>query len=159
MGVGSLSTPEPEGLYYRFSVKCDRLTNSSIEKAAKKAGMTPTTFVQKHFETILTGGPIVVQSGTPDAPEKDPRFDFDVAQGLGITVSSLRLLRVMNRAKDGNGNVQMSQLALAEAAGCAPASVAPFQMKLIRRGLIRQVAAPGHRTPAIWHVEAVGDDI
>ena len=101
MTGGSLSTPEPQGLYYRVSVKCDRAMNAAIDKAAKAVGMTPTSFVQKHFEGILSASR---QAAEPPsvASEADVRHDFDVAQSLGITVTSLRLYRVMDRAKDGN---------------------------------------------------------
>lgn len=158
MTGGSLSTPEPQGLYYRFSVKCDRAMNAAIDKAAKAVGMTPTSFVQKHFEGILAA-PHQKDGPAPAAPAADVKRDYDVAQGLGITVTTLRLYRAMLNARDGNGNVQLSQLALADVASIAPASVTAFQQKLVRRKLIRQVAPPGHRVPAIWHVYEAGDDI
>jgi hypothetical protein len=153
-----MEASQPENLLYRFSVKCDRETNARIEKAAKKVGMTPTSFVQKHFEMILISGPTAVPP--PETPQPvDNRLDFDTAKSLGITVGPLRLLRVMNKAKDGNGNLQISYRTLAEMAGVAPNSVDTFQKKLVRRGLIKQVQAPGHSRPAIWHVFPVGSDI
>lgn len=154
---GSLSGPEPQGLYYRFSVKCDRAMHAAIEKAAKAAGVTPNSFVQSHFIGILSAGQ-PARLPPPQATADDVRRDFDAAQSLGITVTSLRLYRVMDRAKDGNGNVQLSQMVLAEAAGVAPGSVKTFQQRLVRRRLIEEVAPAGHRTPAIWHVYSVGDD-
>lgn len=42
-----------DGSLYRFSVKCDRDTNRRIEREAAKRGMTPTTFVQRHFDQIF----------------------------------------------------------------------------------------------------------
>ncbi|MER8786859.1 hypothetical protein NKH71_03160 [Mesorhizobium sp. M0983] len=155
---GSLSAPEPAGLYYRFSVKCGREMNAAIEKAAKAAGMSSSSFVQKHFDDILSTARQPIDSPPPLVPAADGRRDFDVAQSLGITVTTLRLYRAMDHAKDGNGNVQMSQLALAEAAGVAPASVKTFQQKLAQHRLVKQVAPPGHRIPAIWHVYSIGDD-
>jgi hypothetical protein len=155
---GSLSAPEPQGSYYRFSVKCDRTMFAAIEKAAKAAGVTPNSFVQSHFIGILSE-PCREDAPVPASPTLDVKRDHDIAQSLGITVTTLRLYRAMANAKDGNGNVQLSQLALADAASIAPASVPAFHKKLERRKLIKQVAPPGHRVPAIWHVFTVGDDI
>ncbi|ESY72335.1 hypothetical protein X740_33340 [Mesorhizobium sp. LNHC221B00] len=151
----SLSSPEPAGLLYRFSVKCDRDMNAAIEKAAKASGMSATGYVQKHFEGILTAARMPIDQPPPMAV--DPTRDFDVATSIGITVTALRLYRAMDHAKDGNGNVQMSMLALADAAGVAPASVKTFQHKLMRRGLIKEVRPASHRTPAIYHVFSIGD--
>ncbi|KQU77728.1 hypothetical protein ASD12_18180 [Mesorhizobium sp. Root102] len=156
MTGGSLSTPEPAGIWFRFSVKCDRLTNARIEKAAKAAGLSATSFVQKHFEAILTAQTAPAAPPPSTAPA-DVTRDFDVAKSVGITVTALRLYRAMDCAKDGNGHVQMSVLGLADAAGVAPASVKTFQQKLMRRGLIRQVRPASHRTPAIYHVFSIGD--
>lgn len=143
---------------FRFTVKCDRAMNARIEKAAKAAGMTPTSFVQKHFEAILSAPRQQIDQPPPIVPVADARRDFDVAQSVGITVTTLRLYRAMDHAKDGNGNVQISQLALAEKAGVASASVKAFQQKLVRQGLIKQTVPPGHRTPAVWHVFSIGGD-
>ncbi|WP_027037899.1 hypothetical protein [Mesorhizobium ciceri] len=151
----ALHLPEPTGIWYRFSVKCDRPTNAAIEKAAKSAGMSPTSFVQKHFEGILAAPP--VDQSAPPSTTNCTR-DFDVAKSVGITVTVLRLYRAMDHAKDGNGNVQMSMLSLADVAGVAPASVKTFQHKLMRRGLIKEVRPASHRTPAIFHVFSIGDE-
>ncbi|QND60366.1 hypothetical protein [Mesorhizobium huakuii] len=43
---------EQAALHYRFTVKCTRDQNRKIEKAAKAAGQTPTTFVQQHFASL-----------------------------------------------------------------------------------------------------------
>lgn len=153
----SLASPDPAGLLYRFSVKCDRPTNAAIEKAAKAAGVSPTIFVQQHFEGILALANAPVDSAPPVAAA-DAMRDFDIAKSVGITVTILRLYRAMDHAKDGNGNVQMSILALSDAAGVAPASVKTFQHKLMRRGLIKQVRPASHRTPAIYHVFSIGDE-
>lgn len=155
---GSLSAPDPAGLYYRFSVKCDREMNAKIEKAAKAAGMSPTSFVQKHFEAILSTARQPIDQPPPIVPAEDVRRDFDIAKSVGISVATLRLYRAMDRAKDGNGNVQISQLVLADLAGVAPASVKAFQQKLVRQRLIKELSPPGHRIPAIWHVYSIGDD-
>ncbi|TJW50895.1 MAG: hypothetical protein E5X65_25685 [Mesorhizobium sp.] len=143
---------------FRFAVKCDRPMNAAIEKAAKAAGISPTSFVQKHFDDILSPVRQQIDPPPPVIPVAEARRDFDVAKSLGITVTTLRVYRAMDRSKDGNGNAQMPQLALAEAAGVAPASVKALQQKLVRQGLIKLTVPAGHRKPAIWHVFSIGDD-
>ena len=43
----------PDERYYRYSVKCDRAFAARLDAEARKAGVSVTTLVQRHFETIL----------------------------------------------------------------------------------------------------------
>ncbi|EHK57653.1 hypothetical protein [Allomesorhizobium alhagi] len=38
---------------YRFTVRCDRDFNRRLERAAKAAGVSPTAYVQRHFDGIF----------------------------------------------------------------------------------------------------------
>ncbi|TIX23879.1 hypothetical protein [Mesorhizobium sp.] len=86
--MASLARRDPEeraDSFYRFSVKCDRLTNLKIEAAARKAGMTVNGFVQRHFETILA----VPAAHTADAPARFDASSFAKRHGVTIQTANL----------------------------------------------------------------------
>lgn len=155
MTGGSLSTPEPAGIWYRFSVKCDRLTNAAIEKAAKAADMSPTSFVQSHFETILSGEPVRAPAIRPAG---NARADVDMAKSLGITLTALRLYRAMDERADRSRNLAITNSGLAEAAGTARPRVPGLVASLKARNLVRVIERTSTHRPTRYHVYSIGDE-
>ncbi|AEH88171.1 hypothetical protein [Mesorhizobium opportunistum] len=149
---GSLSAPEPAGIWYRFSVKCDRPTNAAIEKAAKAAGISPTSFVQKHFEAIL---------GDPQTPAARPaasaRADVDIAKSLGVTLTALRLYRALDERVDRSRNVAITNSDLADAAGTARPRVPGLVAQLTAKRLVR-IERDSRRAATRYHVFSIGDE-
>jgi DNA-binding MarR family transcriptional regulator len=153
MGNGSLSAPDPAGLWYRFSVKCDRDMNAAIDKAAKAAGMSPTIFVQSHFETILNGEPV-----RASRPAGNARADVDLAKSLGITLTALRLYRAMDERADHLRNVAITNSKLAEVAGTARSRVPGLVASLKARNLVRVLERTSTQRPTRYHVYSIGDE-
>ncbi|ESY75543.1 hypothetical protein X740_31050 [Mesorhizobium sp. LNHC221B00] len=149
----SLSSPEPAGLLYRFSVKCDRDMNAAIEKAAKAAGMSATGYVQSHFETILSSEPMRAPAIRPAG---NARADVDTAKSLGITLTALRLYRALDERIDRLRNVAITNSDLAEAAGTPRPRVPGLVAQLTRQGLV-QLERDSRRAATRYHVFSIGD--
>jgi hypothetical protein len=154
---GSLSTPEPAGIWYRFSVKCDRPTNAAIEKAARKLGLTPTIFVQKHFEQILDGPPVAIKP-EQEVEESATRSEKETAKSCGITVSMLRIHRAMKARASQRGTFSSGIAMIEQATGLPQSSIRVMMVKLDRAGLIRRLKGAGRGQCAVYHVHSIGDD-
>jgi hypothetical protein len=133
--------------FYRFSVKCDRLTNLKIEAAARKAGMTVTSFVQQHFETILEepAKPTAELPSNFDAPTFAKRHDVTIqAANLWFSLST--------HAR--NGLVQRSLKDLGTDIGVPRAEKLIEQ--LVAADIIEVVAPSSGLRPAIYRVVGEG---
>ncbi|RWC47981.1 MAG: hypothetical protein EOS55_14045 [Mesorhizobium sp.] len=133
--------------FYRFSVKCDRLTNLKIEAAARKAGMTVNGFVQRHFETILA----VPAAHTADAPARFDASSF--AKRHGVTIQTANLWFSLSTHAH-NGLVQRSLRDLAADLGVHRAD--HLIDRLIVAGMIEIVAPSAGLRPAIYRVIGEG---
>ncbi|OBQ72369.1 hypothetical protein A8145_06040 [Mesorhizobium loti] len=150
--MASLARRDPEeraDSFYRFSVKCDRLTNLKIEAAARKAGMSVNSFVQRHFETILEAAPVAAT-----VPE---RFDAPAfAKRHGVTIQAANVwFSLSTHAR--NGLVQRSLKNLASDVGTT--HVERLIEQLIGASTIEVVAPSSGLRPAIYRVpgETAGD--
>jgi len=137
---------------YRFTVRCDRDTNAAIEKAAKAAGLSPTSFVQRHFDGI------VVAADSPATQEPTPasvsRRDIERARDLGLSVGEMRVLDAIALAADRDGNAEIGVGSIATATALTEGSVRNILSKLAARNMIRRIGKPGFRRTTIYHVEA-----
>lgn len=133
----ALDTVEPEraDTYYRFSVKCDRPTNARIEAAARKAGVSATTFVQRHFETIFN-----VPAGKPKAQAEFNPVTF--AKANGVTVTSARLWRWLSDEANDAGIVTVKLIAMSRALDSLvnESYAAKYRNELIAAGLVEAVS-------------------
>ncbi|MCF6111973.1 hypothetical protein L2331_19050 [Mesorhizobium muleiense] len=149
--MGSLAFKDEElraDSFYRFSVKCDRLTNIKITAAARKAGMTVNSFVQRHFEAILdepAAAPAPVQSEKFDAPS------FAKRHGVPIMAANLWLSLSMHAR---NGLVQRAQKQLAADVGTDLAF--PLIKRLVAAGLIEIVSPAAGLKPAVYRLLGEG---
>jgi len=132
--------------FYRFSVKCDRLTNLKIEAAARKAGLSINSFVQRHFETILDA-PLAADVGK--ALFHAPTF----AKRHGVSIQAANLwFSLSSHAR--NGLVQRSLKDLATDVGVS--RVEKLIERLIGAGTIEVVAPSAGLRPAIYRIPAEG---
>ncbi|TPN44890.1 TrmB family transcriptional regulator [Mesorhizobium sp. B1-1-7] len=159
---GSLSAPEPAGIWYRFSVKCDRPTNAAIEMAAKAAGVSASVFVQRHFEVILDDPervvPVIVAPPLVPKIARSARADVDLSASLGITMSALRVYRALDERVDRARNVAITNSDLADAAGVARPRVPDMVASLRLRGLVQTFDRKWARAATRYHVFSIGDD-
>ncbi|UCI23708.1 hypothetical protein [Mesorhizobium sp. B2-8-5] len=118
--------------FYRFSVKCGRAMNARLEAAARAAGVSVTTFVQRHFETIL------------DEPADDAGFSPDVfARKHGISVQAARMWSVMRKQADPVGDVTGALRDFATAARIGAGQGGECLSELVIANLARIIARPG----------------
>jgi hypothetical protein len=133
MGHGNLSLPEFEEKCFRFTVRCDRDMNRRIELAARKAGLSVTSFVQKHFETILEA---------PKAANRADDFDARTfAVENGISVTGARLWHALRQAADKHGIATLKLVDMSRALGdnlCDNYAAKPRD-DLIAAGLLEEV--------------------
>lgn len=140
---------------YRFTVRCDRDTNAAIEKAAKAVGLSPTSFVQRHFDGIVTTTEPEPETASKQAPPSVSRRDIERAQALGLSVGEMRVLDSIALAADRDGNAEIGVGSIATATCLTEGSVRNILSKLAARNMIRRIGKPGFRRTTIYHVEAV----
>ncbi|MER9278742.1 hypothetical protein [Mesorhizobium sp. M0522] len=139
---------------FRFTVKCDRAMNAKIEKAARAAGISASSFVQNFFEKILDQ-PAVMASAEEIA---ETRREIETARSCGITVSMLRIHRAMKDGASERGTFADGVGVIAEATGLPPSSIRVMMSKLVTAGLIRRLKSAARGTTGIYHVFSIGDD-
>ncbi|MBZ9719124.1 hypothetical protein LB519_14845 [Mesorhizobium sp. AD1-1] len=143
-GLALRDMQERSDSFYRFSVKCDRLMNMKIEAAARKAGVSATTFVQRHFETIV------------DEPADDSGFSADVfARQHGVSVHAARLWNVMRRDADPAGVVSGGLREFASAARVSAGHGSDYMAELLGAGLVSIVVRPASRNPGSYRLAKV----
>lgn len=146
---------EADSRFYRYSVKCDREQNQDIERRAKKAGMSPTTYVQQHFETIFfeqaePAAPVeeadkrpALPSDIPAAPAHDDA-DFDDWQPtLVATKTKDRVLEAVKKHSR-NGLTKISYRDLGAEVGASQETVRHHVENLVKRGTLL-IETPGSR--------------
>ncbi|WP_164773400.1 hypothetical protein, partial [Mesorhizobium sp. M7A.F.Ca.CA.004.01.1.1] len=145
--MASLARRDPEeraDSFYRFSVKCDRLTNLKIEAAARKAGVSSTTFVQRHFEAIV------------DEPPDDTGFCADAfARQHGVSSQAAKLWNVMRREANAAGVVSGGLREFASAARISAGHGSDYMAELIDTGLVTTVVRPASRNPGSYRMAKV----
>ncbi len=159
--------------HYRYSVRADRAQARAIERAAARAGKSVERFVQEHFELILdharrgksapasapeapaemvdrrsdaarlSDGRIAELIAGPGAPRAD---DGLRASDLGISLPSLRLLRVVSAIADEAGFFVVDVKGLSAVVGSTANVVTRTLNDAIRRGWLERIArSEGHR--------------
>lgn len=165
-------------LLYRFTVKCDRDTNREIEKLAKACNVSPTTYVQKHFETI-TGAAMTGVGAAPAAAEEPeatvvsrlpasiptaPKYDdddFDQPLPPPRKIKRVRQSKARDRvfaaliaAKRKDGLTCLSQPALAQAAQTSVPTLIKYLDELIEEGSVEIAIAGLKGRPTAYRVLA-----
>lgn len=131
-GVALRDEVERADQFYRFSVKCDRAMNARLEAAARAAGVSVTTFVQRHFETIL------------DEPADAAGFSPDVfARKHGVSSQAARMWNVMRKGVDSVGDVTGALRDFATAAKIGAGQGGECLSELVMASLVRIVVRPG----------------
>lgn len=134
-----------DGTYYRYSVKCGRAENALIEKLAKAASVTVTTYVQRHFETLWR--PLVVNplSNTalmpmplhrPPMPPQNEPFLGGENRYLKSKALTEHVLSVMWSMATDDGLVAASYGDLGTWLGRVPMTMQRHVLNLIRTGRI-----------------------
>ncbi|HEV2501458.1 MAG TPA: hypothetical protein VGV39_00185 [Mesorhizobium sp.] len=137
---------------FRYSVKCDRETNAAIERAARAAGISPTQFVQSHFESIFEAAQTV-------QPEPDSTAaELALARSCGITVTQLRIHTAMKKQASQRGTFAGGVAAVHAATNIPTQTIRVMQSQLVKKGLLRRLKSAIGGTTAIFHVVSLGDD-
>jgi len=134
---------------FRFTVRCDRETNAAIERAAKAAGLSPTGFVQRHFDGIAA----MIDAATKPAPAV-MRQDIERAHDLGLSVGEMRVLDQIIERTDGDEHAEIGVGSVARAVGMSDGSVRNILSKLSRLGLIIRIGRTGFRGTTVYRVTA-----
>lgn len=166
--TGSIgSTDEMVGRGYRpesvmrFSVRCDRGRAAAIERAAKKAGMSATAFVQAHFETILDEAePPVAEPGAPKmaaadiarGPGRNHPDDRERASDLGLSMSALRLLRVVSLIASNDGTFVSDPEFLGQSTNTVAGGIHQMMRQLEVIGAVERVTKAVGSRKAIWRL-------
>lgn len=134
---------EREAAFFRFTVRCDRDLNTRIERAAKKAGVSPTTFVQRHFDRIL---------------ERDRKtFDatnFDIlgfSKRHHVGVGAARLYALLRSEADAQGSFKKSLLQIADHFQMSTSLAGQYRTALVEIGLVKRVRSDKNG-PEAWRV-------
>lgn len=145
--MASLARRDPEeraDSFYRFSVKCDRMMNARLEAAALAAGVSATTFVQRHFETIL------------DEPADDTGFCSDTfGRAHRISKQAARMWNAMRLGADSAGVISGGVRDFAAAAKVSTGHGSDYFAELVDAELIRTIVRPGGRGGGTYRVVRV----
>lgn len=153
MGGFGFKEAERADAVYRYSVRCDRATSTKIEAAARKAGISVTAFVQRHFEAILDARPNPPRLATFDAAGFDA---VEFSKRHHVTLMAAKLWGTLRAHAGENGHVQRFQTLLAEDIGCDHASTGRLVLALIEAGLLETVRKGKMGTSATYRV--IGED-
>nr|WP_292837298.1 hypothetical protein [Mesorhizobium sp.] len=125
-----LSKPDFDARFYRFSVRCDREFNQQLEKAARRARVSVTTLVQRHFETIL------------GVQVDDAGFDADAfARQHAVTSTAARLFNALRLRADADGTVTGSVEDFAALSGLPGGRLSYHFQLLFKADLVDTVVA------------------
>ncbi|APH71425.1 hypothetical protein [Aquibium oceanicum] len=149
-----------EGAFYRYTVKCDRAFNAAIEKAARKAGVSATTFVQTHFDGILEAVPPPPLPGRhpdhePSAPPPRAHRVPHVPDGVNLTRTERALLDALAARADGDGHVSAGMELLARDIGTTPGSVRVAMTRLREKHVVRMIRRGTWKQTAVSAVRFV----
>lgn len=128
---------------FRFSVRCDRDTNRRIAEAAAAAGLSPTSFVQKHFETILDEP----ADGAGFCPQ---RF----ARRHEVSEQAARLWRAMAAQAAPDGEVTAAARDFCRPAGIGQGIASECLAELIGVGLVRMLRRPVSGRAGTYRINA-----
>jgi hypothetical protein len=139
--------------HYRFTVRCDRERNHAIEAAARSAGVSATTFVQQHFETILDAmAAAMAQTDKEVRSIEVSPFDAQLATLNGITAGELRVWRAVKAVEDDHGRAEIGVGAIAKFTGLTDGSVRVLLSRLVRGGHLARISGGGWRRTTIYRV-------
>lgn len=145
-------------LLYRFTVKCDRDTNREIERLAKACNISAQAYVQKHFETIMSGE---ASSAAPEPPapsvsvvntvEPKPVAPPKPARTKKRHPGD-RILRALNTAKRADGIACVSQPSLSYASQTSIPTLIKYLDELIKDGSIEIASAGQKGRPTAYRI-------
>ncbi|MER9814268.1 hypothetical protein [Mesorhizobium sp. M0129] len=154
MGGPSLTKEaERDDAVYRYSVRCDRATSARIDAAARKAGINVSSFVQRHFESILDARPNAPKLASFDAAGFDA---VAFSKRHHVTLLAARLWCTLRVHAGEDGQIQRFQTVLAEDIGCDHASTGRLVAALIEAGLLETVRKGKQGAPATYRVIGEG---
>lgn len=124
--------------WYRFSVRCDRADNARLEAMARRSGVSVTTFVQRHFETLLSPPKI--------ATEPTVSADFDVADFARrheLTLPAARVYGALLAMAGADGTAVAKLEPLAQTANVGATSITKLVDRLEDLALIERLRSGG----------------
>ncbi len=139
---------------YPYAVRCDRQRNAAIERAARAAGLSPTSFVQQQFDRMVDG--IMPDAKAVEKAERaaDPsRAEADDAKASGLTVGELRVYRAVAAAADETGRAEIGAGTLARLTGYTDNSVRVMLTHLVSKDRLRRISNAGWRRTTVYQVK------
>lgn len=141
-----------DGQHYRFVVKCDRAFNARVERAARAAGVTTTTFVQQHFETIL--GPVDCTAAAQDRTvNRDPaRPPARVAPAARAAI-----LAALRGAVSADGEIAMTYRELSALCHVSYETVRRGITELVQDGMVAVIRASSRGNTSVYRLTDGGE--
>jgi hypothetical protein len=134
---------------YRYSVRCDRLTATRIEIAARKAGLTANAFVQQHFETIFE--PVQTE---PAAKGFDSKA-FDAAafsRRHKVSIPAAKIWAGLAGRVSADGMAKVSVRQLGQAADVSEGYPSRLIASLVDAGLVETVEPSRAGRPGVYRI-------
>lgn len=141
-----------DAAFYRYTVRCDRAFNAAIEKAAKKAGLSATSFVQRHFDTILGAVPPEPERAERNFEEPNRVRKPKRAEGAALTPAQEKVLAALVARADDRGHVSIGMELLARDAGTTPGSARTLIARLKELRLVTTIRRGGWQNPAVYRI-------
>lgn len=147
---------DPDPPIYRYTVKCDRERSQAIEKAARAAGLSATSFVQRHFESIL--------DDCRQAEAETAREEWRIQSGAderaiasmnGMTPGQLAVWRAVKSADDGHGRGEIGVGAIAKLTGLTAGSVRVILSRLVAAGHLTRISGGGWRRTTVYRIHPI----
>ncbi|KQZ81898.1 hypothetical protein ASD64_09080 [Mesorhizobium sp. Root157] len=130
---------------FRFSVRCDRDMSTRIEAAARKAGVSPTTFVQQHFDTIF------------DDPADETGFvPQKFARHHNVSVQAARLWQAMATQASADRTITGAAREFCAAAKVSQGRASEHLAELVTAGLVTVLRKPVSAQAGRYRIERGG---
>ncbi|EHK56836.1 hypothetical protein [Allomesorhizobium alhagi] len=155
LGHIASSRAERQETFFRYSVKCDRLTATRIEIAARKAGLTVNAFVQQHFDTILDAKSAALrQAQVKDAPRFDrKRFDaIGFARRHKVSIPAARVWAALAGRVDAEGRGRATLLQLARDADVDGTYPGLLLKALAEAGMVEVIEPSRSGRPGLYRI-------
>ncbi|RVC47613.1 hypothetical protein EN781_00310 [Mesorhizobium sp. M4A.F.Ca.ET.090.04.2.1] len=156
---------DESALLYRFTVKCDRDTNRAIEKLAKACNLSPTAYVQRHFESI-TGEELAGDAADPIlAPPSgfvtasEPAIVTRLTPSQAVRIKKRgpveRIMAALDDVRRADGLSSLAQPRLAQLAQTSIPTLLKYLDQMIEAGSVEIVREGQKGKPTLYRVLAI----
>jgi hypothetical protein len=139
-----------ENPLFRYSVKCTRVENALIERLAKRDGVSPNAFVQRHFEDLW-------KKAAP-LPPPEPKYPkmLERVESLNKKQAAKKLVEMLHEVADENGLVAAGYGDIGAWIGRSEVVARTYMLELIAQGVVTVHSRPQpgmpRGTPSVYHI-------